>query len=78
MGEAIEAVLGLGLIVGFWLLIIGIPMMKILQRVGLSRWYVLIWAIPLVNVLGIWWLAFTDWPALQPSPPPPLPNQRSY
>ena len=55
---------------GFWgfgwvLAIIAIiPFWRICTRVGLSPWLSLLLIIPLVNLIFIYYLAFTDWPAL--------------
>jgi hypothetical protein len=38
------------------------PIGKILDRVGLSPFWSVLALIPLVNVVALWILAFTDWP----------------
>ncbi len=53
-----------------WLIavVIGvIPFWRICKRVGFSEWLSLLIIIPLVNIIFIYWLAFTDWP-IQKSP----------
>jgi hypothetical protein len=45
------------------------PVIRILERVGHNRWWALIAFIPLVNLVGMWWLAFGDWPSMQPPSP---------
>ncbi len=53
-----------------WLIavIIGvIPFWRICKRLGFSEWLSLLIIIPLVNIIFIYWLAFTDWP-IQKSP----------
>jgi hypothetical protein len=42
------------------------PMAKILQRVGFSGWYALLWLVPLVNIVMLWALAFMKWPSDKP------------
>lgn len=39
-----------------------VPYVKILQKAGFSRWLVFFWLIPLVNIIFLWWFAFTEWP----------------
>ena len=39
--------------------------MKILQKAGYSGWWVLIWFIPLGNLVGLWIFALADWPTLR-------------
>jgi hypothetical protein len=47
------------------LAIFGVPMWKILRRAGHSGWWVIVYFIPLVNILAIWIFAFAPWPALE-------------
>ena len=50
----------------FWLIgaiIMIIPFWRICQRVGWSPWLSLLWAIPLVGVIFVYILAFSDWPS---------------
>jgi hypothetical protein len=46
------------------LLIYGIPMARIIRRAGYSRWWVLAFFIPLVNIAALWVLAFVRWPSV--------------
>jgi hypothetical protein len=51
---------------GVWLIgaIIGIiPFWRICTRVGYSPWLSLLIAIPLINIIFIYFLAFSDWPS---------------
>jgi len=51
---------------GFWLIgaiIAIIPFWRICTRVGYSPWLSLLIAIPLVNLIFIYFLAFSDWPS---------------
>jgi len=41
-----------------------IPIQQILFRTGRSRWWVLLAFIPLLNWVGLWFLAFCRWPAI--------------
>jgi hypothetical protein len=41
-----------------------IPLQQILHRAGHSRWWVLVWFIPVVNWIALWVFAYTRWPAL--------------
>ncbi len=50
--------------------VIGIPAAHILHRTGNSRWWSLLIVIPIVNVIGFWIFAFTQWPAVDPPEPP--------
>jgi hypothetical protein len=49
-------------IVGIMLFILGFPTARILNRLGFSRWWVVLALIPYVNVVGLWVLAFKTWP----------------
>ena len=43
------------------------PVIKILQKAGYSGWWVLIWFVPVANIVFLWVFAFADWPNLQKS-----------
>ena len=59
-------------IVIFALVVVYLPVWKIIRKAGYSGWWVLIWIVPLVNLIMLWVFAFSDWPNLakRPSPPP--------
>jgi hypothetical protein len=39
-----------------------IPIARILKRIGVSPWWAILYFVPLVNLVGLWMLAFSDWP----------------
>ena len=41
-----------------------IPIAKILGRLGFSKWWTIVYFIPLLNIVGIWILAYVRWPAV--------------
>ncbi len=47
-----------------FLIVFGVPTMKILHRAGRSRWWIILAFVPLLNVIGLWVFAFTRWPTL--------------
>jgi uncharacterized membrane protein YhaH (DUF805 family) len=46
------------------LAIVVFPTWRIISRTGRSGWWCLLMFIPLVNIVGLWILAFVDWPAI--------------
>jgi hypothetical protein len=53
----------LGMVVAwYWLLLR--PIIRIIQRIGYSGWWVLLFFVPLGNVIGLWILAYGRWPAV--------------
>ena len=44
--------------------IIVVPFWMIFQKAGHSKWLSLLMVIPLVNVVALYWLAFSKWPSL--------------
>lgn len=38
------------------------PIGRILERIGLSPFWSIVAVIPLLNLVGLWVLAFVDWP----------------
>jgi len=47
------------------LAIILVPFVTIIRKAGYSGWWVLLWFVPLVNIIMLWVFAFSDWPALR-------------
>ncbi|MBS0380760.1 MAG: hypothetical protein JSS29_19950 [Proteobacteria bacterium] len=58
---------GYGLFGIIYIVVAVIPFWRICKRVGLSEWLGLLIIVPIVNIIFIYWLAFTDWP-IQKSP----------
>jgi len=51
-------------VIAITLAIFFVPVVAILRRAGYSGWWVLLWFVPVVNVLALWIFAFARWPAL--------------
>lgn len=58
---------------GFWtpglleiiiILLVLVPFWKICSKAGRSPWLSLPIILPLVNIVFLWWLGFSRWPAL--------------
>jgi hypothetical protein len=53
-----------------WLIVIVVsaifvvPIVKIIQKAGYSGWWVLLWFVPIANIVMLWVFAFADWPNL--------------
>jgi len=54
--------------VAVFLFVFLFPVVKILQKAGYSGWWVLLWFVPIGNIVALWIFAFADWPALHRSP----------
>ena len=50
------------LAVVLYLVVLGVPVARILGRVGLSAWWTILAFIPFVNVIALWVFAFAQWP----------------
>ncbi|MGI8569352.1 MAG: hypothetical protein ACR2KT_09940 [Methylocella sp.] len=50
------------MIILIYLGVLGYPIVRILNRVGYSPWWVIIAFIPFVNLIGLWVLSFVHWP----------------
>ena len=57
--QAFESLLGIALL--FALII---PMWRTITKAGYNGWWVLLYFIPLVNIVMFWVFAYSDWPAL--------------
>jgi hypothetical protein len=51
------------LVMLFWLVLIVLPFWKIFSKAGYSGWFSLLMLIPLVNLIALYVLAFSNWPA---------------
>jgi hypothetical protein len=49
--------------VGLSLLTVAWPMARICRRAGFSPWLGGLAVVPIANILLLWFLAFSDWPA---------------
>jgi hypothetical protein len=38
------------------------PIARILQRLGISPWWTIMAFFPMLNLIGVWTLAFAPWP----------------
>ena len=48
--------------VGYFLLLV-IPTWRILERVGRPGWIGVLAVVPIANLVLLWWLAYSRWPA---------------
>jgi len=44
------------------LALVGVPVSRILRRLGFSGWWTILAFIPWINVIGLWVIAFVRWP----------------
>jgi uncharacterized membrane protein YhaH (DUF805 family) len=70
MGQAVKSgdiiMRGSHLILGLLVFVLVlIPVIKIIRKAGYSGWWVLLWFIPIGNIVALWIFAFADWPALR-------------
>jgi O-antigen/teichoic acid export membrane protein len=63
MGDFVSMILALVV----WFGGIGIPIMKILNKAGFSRAWVLVTVVPLANFICLWVFAFARWPTSVPA-----------
>ncbi len=50
------------LIVLIWIIGIGVPVAKILGRLGYSKAWTVLAFVPMVNIIALWILASASWP----------------
>lgn len=50
----------IGLLVA--IVLVGIPVWRILTRLGLSPWFTILAFIPVVNIISLWLLSYANWP----------------
>lgn len=53
------------LIIAYWVVIW--PLALILARAGHSKWMSLLFLIPIINIIFLWWFALSKWP-VEPRP----------
>jgi hypothetical protein len=54
-------------IVILFLVLYAVPTSKILARAGYSKWWTVVFFIPLLNIIALWVLAYRRWPAMERS-----------
>jgi uncharacterized membrane protein YhaH (DUF805 family) len=50
-----------------------LPWYRIVTKAGFSGWWCLVFVVPLVNVVALYYIAFAEWPALRGGPGTPRP-----
>ena len=50
----------IGLLVA--IVLVGVPVWRILTRLGLSPWFTILAFIPVVNIISLWLLSYANWP----------------
>ena len=63
VGGIVGVLFGLGI-----LAIVIVPIVMIIRKAGYSGWWVLIWLVPIANIIMLWVFAFSDWPNLARRP----------
>ncbi len=48
-----------------WVVVLVVPFWKISTKAGYSGWWSLLMLVPLVNLIYLYYLAFSNWPALR-------------
>jgi len=46
----------------FYVFAIMIPLGQLLRRIGFSRWWILLSFVPIINIVGLWIIAYAKWP----------------
>ncbi len=49
-----------------WIVGFGVPIAKILGRLGISKWFTLLAFVPVLNIVALWVLANVKWPSAEP------------
>jgi uncharacterized membrane protein YhaH (DUF805 family) len=50
------------LVLTLYVLVLIVPAVKVLRRVGFSGWWSILIFVPLVNIIALWIFAFGRWP----------------
>ncbi|VVE06523.1 membrane protein [Pandoraea capi] len=45
------------------IVLIGVPVWRILRRLGFSPWLTVLAFIPIVNIISLWLLSYANWPS---------------
>lgn len=45
------------------------PSVRVLNKAGRSGWWVILWFVPIVNVVMYWVFAFVQWPTVDEADP---------
>jgi hypothetical protein len=50
------------------LVLYGVPTAKILGRAGYSKWWTIVFFVPLLNIIALWVFAYCRWPSIDGRP----------
>ena len=45
----------------FYVVAIMVPIGQLLRRMGFSRWWILLSFVPIINIVGLWIIAYARW-----------------
>jgi hypothetical protein len=65
--ESINPWYGIIVILFLFLVLYAVPTSKILERAGYSKWWTVVFFIPLLNIIAYWVFAYRRWPAMERS-----------
>jgi len=65
----LKGIMFIPLLIIIWYFLIVLPFTKIYEKAGYSPWMAILMIIPLVNVLMLYFLAFSHWPSLNRNQP---------
>jgi membrane associated rhomboid family serine protease len=65
--DELEHSLAHWVIVIVFLIALGVPIARIIGRTGHNRLWTILFFIPLLNVIGLWVFAYSQWPAVDKS-----------
>ncbi|VVE68051.1 membrane protein [Pandoraea captiosa] len=49
------------------IILVGVPVWRILTRLGYSPWLTVLAFIPIVNIISLWLLSYANWPSQRTS-----------
>ncbi|AJP57053.1 hypothetical protein UC34_08665 [Pandoraea vervacti] len=49
------------------IVLVGVPVWRILTRLGYSPWLTVLVFIPIVNIISLWLLSYANWPSQRTS-----------
>lgn len=67
MEDGMQMGIGQLVMVLVWVVLVIVPFWKITTKAGYSGWLSLLVAVPIVNLIFIYFLAFAKWPSLRQS-----------
>jgi hypothetical protein len=51
-------------VITVFVILTAVPLTRILNRTGFNMWWCILLYVPILNLVGLWFFAYAEWPAI--------------